>query len=67
MDNKKVIVFINTSSRARIDMYDHVYRTYQDTDFVMINPEVDEDFTRFFKYWIVSQTNEIDLMIKTSM
>ena len=53
--NRPAIIFLLTSSYARLDIYRSIHLAYQATlNLVMINPIFDPDFSLFFHHWLLS-------------
>ena len=52
------IVFLLTSSPARLDLYRSLHHAYHDTlTLIMINPTLDPDFSPFFHHWLLCDSD----------
>ena len=55
--SRPAIVFLLTSSRARLDLYRSIHHAYHDTlTLIMINPTLEPDFSPFFHHWLLSDS-----------
>jgi hypothetical protein len=53
------IVFLLTSSRARLDLYRSIHQAFQDTlTLIMIHPTLEPDFFPFFHHWLLSDSED---------
>lgn len=56
--SRTAIVFLLTSSPARLDLYRSIYHAYHETlTLIMINPTLDPDFSPFFHHWLLCDSD----------
>ena len=61
--SRPTIVFLLTSSRARLDLYRSIHLAYHDTlTLVMINPSLDPDFSPVFHHWLLSDCESLSYL-----
>ena len=58
VSRRTAIVFLLTSSPARLDLYRSLHLAYSDTlTLIMINPTLDPDFSPFFHLWLLCDSD----------